>query len=851
MAEINTIIKNARDILVGKVPDPKAQIEQITIALMYKFMDAKDMESVEYGGNPSFFTEDYEDYAFNVIMKTPNNGDKLALYRKGLEEMGTNLQLPEMFRSIFKNAYLPYNDPATLALFLKEIDKIPTDNTELLGTAFEDLLSIMGSQGDAGQFRTPRHIIDFIVEVIKPQKNESILDPACGTAGFLVSAFSYINNHNDNLSVDDREFLMNNITGFDISPDMVRLAKVNLYLHDFKEPKIYEYDTLTDKERWKEKHDIILANPPFMTPKGGIKPHSLFTTEAKRSEVLFVDYIKNHLTKKGRAGVIVPEGIVFQSQKAYKELRKTLVEESLYAVVSLPSGVFNPYSGVKTSILLFDKTLAKCKDDILFVKMNNDGFDLGAQRRKINKNDIPDIISVVEAYQNGEDVRNNPLVTLVSKKEIAKQENILVGERYKATAAVNSKWDMVELGEVCEEIKNGTNVTQFDEEGKYRVTRIQTIADGTINLEKTKWTNNEPEERTFMKNGDILLSHINSFEHLGKSALFSLNDRVVHGINLIRFRPLSNIVLPKYLSLCMKSEIFVKTAKTFAQKAVNQASIKISDLKQIKIPLPPLSVQEEIVVEIEGYQKIIDGAKQVVENYKPVFNINPSWETIELGEICDINPRPSTVNKNIDVSFVPMSDLSQKQMFFNAVETKKYSDVVGKYTYFADNDVLLAKVTPCFENGKLGIAKNLINSMGFGSSEFFVIRPLNRIMSEWIYINLITERFILAGKNNMVGTGGLKRLQKNFLSSFLIPIPPIEIQDEIIKQIESEQKAVDECKQLIAIFEQKIKDKIKEVWGAEVPEVTDKQVAYKEENVTLYAARNASNDFVNKALGRE
>lgn len=167
MTEINTIIKNARDVLVGKVPDPKAQIEQITIALMYKFMDAKDMESVEYGGEPSFFTGEYKDYAFGTIIKTPNNGKKLELYRTGLEKMGENLDLPELFRSIFKNAYLPYNDPATLALFIKEIDKIPTDNTELLGTAFEDLLSIMGSQGDAGQFRTPRHIIDFMVSVIK------------------------------------------------------------------------------------------------------------------------------------------------------------------------------------------------------------------------------------------------------------------------------------------------------------------------------------------------------------------------------------------------------------------------------------------------------------------------------------------------------------------------------------------------------------------------------------------------------------------------------------------------------------------------------------------------------------
>ena len=130
---------------------------------------------------------------------------------------------------------------------------------------------------------------------------------------------------------------------------MVRLSLVNLYLHGFTDPHISEYDTLTSQDRWNEYADVILANPPFMSPKGGIKPHNRFSVQSKRSEVLFVDYMAEHLTPTGRAGIIVPEGIIFQSQTAYKQLRKMLVENSLVAVVSLPAGVFNPYSGVKTS----------------------------------------------------------------------------------------------------------------------------------------------------------------------------------------------------------------------------------------------------------------------------------------------------------------------------------------------------------------------------------------------------------------------------------------------------------------------------------------------------------------------
>ncbi len=164
---------------------------------------------------------------------------------------------------------------------------------------------------------------------------------------------------------------------------------VNLYLHGFADPHIYEYDTLASQDRWNDYADVILANPPFMSPKGGIMPHKRFSVQSKRSEVLFVDYMAEHLTPNGRAGIIVPEGIIFQSQTAYKQLRKMLVEEYLVAVVSLPAGVFNPYSGVKTSILILDKSLAKKTNTIAFFKVENDGFGLGAQRREIDKNDLP------------------------------------------------------------------------------------------------------------------------------------------------------------------------------------------------------------------------------------------------------------------------------------------------------------------------------------------------------------------------------------------------------------------------------------------------------------------------------
>ena len=275
--------------------------------------------------------------------------------------MPNNPHIPQLFRDIFKGAFLPYNESETLSLFLKEIDGFTYEHSETLGNAFEYLLSVLGSQGDAGQFRTPRHIIDFIVAVVDPGKDETILDPACGTAGFLISAYKHIlaASKKRPLTPAQKTRLMDSIIGYDIAPDMVKLSLVNMYLHDFRQPKIEEYDALTSEKHWGEQFKVIMANPPFMTPKGGIRPHSRFSVQAKRAEVLFVAYIMEHLSINGRAGVIVPEGIIFHAQKAYKQLRKLLVENSLFAVVSLPKGVFNPYSSVKTSILFLDNHRAK------------------------------------------------------------------------------------------------------------------------------------------------------------------------------------------------------------------------------------------------------------------------------------------------------------------------------------------------------------------------------------------------------------------------------------------------------------------------------------------------------------
>ena len=634
-------IDTARDILVGKVPDPKSQVEQITIALIYKFMDDMDAESEEFGGKRKFFTGDFARYGWARLMSPSLGGhEMLGLYGEGIAKMPENPGIPLLFRDIFKNAYLPYRDPETLKAFLKIINEFTYDHSERLGDAFEYLLSVLGSQGDAGQFRTPRHIIDFMVEIVDPKKTDIVLDPACGTAGFLISAYKHILKTNridmdgqdlqdqqkkscessssmfsSSLTPDDKGRLAQNFKGYDISPDMVRLSLVNLYLHGFTDPHIVEYDTLTSEERWNEYADVILANPPFMSPKGGIKPHKRFSIQAKRSEVLFVDYMAEHLTPNGRAGIIVPEGIIFQSQTAYKDLRRMLVDNALVAVVSLPAGCFNPYSGVKTSILILDKSLAKQSNSIAFFKVENDGFGLGAQRRVIDKNDLPQVKAELDAYHHalrGRQPTADLLPTcglIVAKEKIAANGDYnLSGDRYQVGQASNHSFPIVSLGEgnLFRVESGGTPKSDVEEYwggGIPWATLVDLPASNFITqITSTKRTISEKglrESSAKMIPANSVI--VSTRATIGRIAVNRVPIATNQGFKNVVIEDAGRAV-PEYVALALTK--LVPTMQAWATGGTF-AEISKSKFCELQIPLPPLEVQKEIVAEIEGYQQEI------------------------------------------------------------------------------------------------------------------------------------------------------------------------------------------------------------------------------------------------------
>ena len=784
-ADTKRQIDTLRDILVGKIPNPQSQVEQITTGLIYKFMDDMDQESVELGGEKSFFTGDYEKYAWkNLFDPKVGGSEKVKLYSEAVESMYLNPTAPQLFREIFKNAFLPFKDSSTLNMFLKEIDEFHYSHSEKLGDAFEYLLSFMGSQGDAGQFRTPRHIIDFIVEIVNPQKHESILDPACGSAGFLISSYKHILNTNtdkkigDKLSAEDRKKIGDNLSGYDISPEMIRLSLVNMYLNGFQTPKIVEYDTLSNEDKWNEYYDVILANPPFFSPKGGIQPHKRFGVSSKKAEVLFTSYIIDHLKPDGRAGIIVPEGIIFQTGTAYKELRKQLIENGLVGVISLPAGVFNPYSGVKTSILILDKKLHKQSDSIFFAEVKNDGFSLGAQRTPNKENDIPSLIN---------DIRNNERLFNIKKSDILLTDDISLSKFKYIKTVINTNFKIVKLSEVLlDKPTYGSGAKKSEYDGEVRYIRITDIDDfGRLKQDKLV-SPSVVEDKYFLNLNDFLIARSGS---VGRTYLHKQKGKYQYAGYLIRFPLNKELINPEYLFYISKSN-FYKDWINRTKKDGTISNINAQEYSSFEFPLPSLEVQQEIVDELEGYQKIINGCKQVVENYKPTIDIDPSWDMVELGKVIKLSSGQG---------------LKQKDFVIGDYDVYGGNGITGKHNeyFLEDSTIVIGRV-----GAYCGAVHITSDNCWVTDNGLYVKKFLKEVQINYLYVILNQMNL-----NKYSKAGGQPSISQSDILELKIPLPSINAQKEIVLRIEEERKVIEGNKKLIEIYTQKIQDRINKVWG--------------------------------------
>ncbi len=401
----------------GGISNPLEVIEQITYLLFLKRLDdnqiaaerkasrtGKPVENPIFPGGSDKFGRSYQDMRWSKF----KNFDKSEMFKVFSESIFPFLR-EELTRQSdgsdssythhMKDARFTITKDHLLQKAVDLIDEIPMDDRDTKGDLYEYMLSKIATAGTNGQFRTPRHIIELLVAMRNPQPMEAICDPASGTCGFLMASGEYLRDENPELMFDPEQrafFNSQQFHGFDFDSTMLRIGAMNLLLHGIENPVIENRDSLADLHSAdEEKYDVILANPPFAgsLDSENVSKELLKSVKTKKTELLFLALFLRLLKPGGRAAVIVPDGVLFGSSKAHKDLRKQLVEDQhLEAVVKLPSGVFKPYAGVSTAVLFFTRTNSGGTENVWFYDVTSDGFSLDDKRTPLETSDLPDVL---------------------------------------------------------------------------------------------------------------------------------------------------------------------------------------------------------------------------------------------------------------------------------------------------------------------------------------------------------------------------------------------------------------------------------------------------------------------------
>lgn len=439
----------------GGVTNPLTVIEQITYLLFIKGLDDIEMAN-ERNDNmlgiqrKRIFDSEHQDCRWSKFKNYPAE----KMFRIMQSEVFPFIKSlakdkDSGYAKYMEDAIFIIPTPIMLQRVVTAIDKLQLKDRDTKGDVYEYLLLKLNQAGVNGQFRTPRHIIKMMVDLMQPTPEDIIVDPACGTAGFLVYAGEYIMKHSPDLYITENlyeHFCNTMFYGFDMDRTMLRIGAMNLMQHGIPNPNIMYKDSLSEDNKDNGKYTLVLANPPF---KGSIDSERtskdlLAVAKTKKTELLFLALFLRILRMGGRAASIVPDGVLFGSSNAHKAIRKEIIENhKLEAIISMPSGVFKPYAGVSTAVMIFVKTTQGGTNDVWFYDMTADGFSLDDQRIPVKENDIPDIVKRFHNRDSEEERARTRLDKsfFVPKEEIVQNEYDLSINRYKEIVVEKKEYE--------------------------------------------------------------------------------------------------------------------------------------------------------------------------------------------------------------------------------------------------------------------------------------------------------------------------------------------------------------------------------------------------------------------------
>lgn len=441
------------DFANGGMTDPLSVIKQMTYLLFIKGLDEVETnnEQTEQILGVKFkriFDEEHQDCRWSKF-KNLSAPEMYNLMSTKIFPFIKNMKADKdsSFSRYMEKAMFMVPSALVLEKVVTKLDSIPMKDRDTKGDIYEYLLSKLSTAGRNGQFRTPRHIIKMMVELVKPTPNDVICDPACGTGGFLLEASEYLRkNHSELFDSDSKKHHFNNdmFYGFDTDDTMLSISAMNMIMHGIDNPNIEYKDSASGENTDTDKYSLILANPPF---KGSIDESTIAPSlskicNTKKTELLFLALFVRSLRIGGRCACIVPDGVLFGSSNAHKSIRKEIIENNkLEAVISMPSGVFQPYAGVSTAVLIFTKTTTGGTDKVWFYDMTADGYSLDARRTPVNNNDIPDIISRFNNLEKENERDRTEKSFFVTKDEIVNNDYDLSISKYKKIISESPKYE--------------------------------------------------------------------------------------------------------------------------------------------------------------------------------------------------------------------------------------------------------------------------------------------------------------------------------------------------------------------------------------------------------------------------
>lgn len=686
---------------------------------------------------------------------------------------------------------------------LSSINLIDSDS-DVKGDAFEYFLKTSITVGnDLGEYFTPRHLVNLMIDLIEPMFGETVYDPTCGTGGFLIAAFNYIKRRCawDETNID--RLKNHTIYGGELT-NTAKIAKMNMIITGDGHTNIKQQDSLANPVQ--EAYNVVVANPPYgqSTDYGGLYP-----VPSSNGDAVFIQHILKSLKSNGRAAVIVPEGLLYRKGDMEKVRKYLLKNVNLIAIISLPRGIFRPYAkSNKTNIMIFEKSTKGTKS-VWFYEMKADGFDLTSDQRKpVPENDIPDLMS---KWADKPGSLNSWTATIES---IERNKYRLIAKEYEPkNRSIRSKYELKPFSAIMKEQKGTFTV---DDKEQYQRIVVKLHGKGIFERDTVSGLELDVKEQKIVRKDQFIVAAIDA-KVGGYGVLPEKFDGAIVSSHYYVYDFDTSKVLPAYFDYIVRFGPYEDIIRPLANGTTNYADVRSHHILSLKFPLPSsLSEQREIVEEIERQLRLRDNSLATLKSLEDAAidrTFFDSYPKISLRNVAKIDPKYKLTEKSTSlfVEMASVDEVSGKVTFAD-----RDGDLTG-LARFKENDIIFARITPCVENGKVAIINGIDRETGIGSTEFTVISPnLEIIDPRWLYFYLKSYDVRESAIESMVGTTGRERVPSEFFESLMVPRLDLASQKKSAIELETYNVTKTKLLETVKLTEKTIKKIVNEICQLEV-----------------------------------